>query len=137
MKSVASGKHNYLILNGSFTAIILLIFLYSMIYSNEKDNHPIPSFYEQLTKRNSPTSGLSRSFSKIVRGNLKEARALNPNGILLFLFFLIQLFFRLITTFFLLKSVVRTSLLVTMDTTLSIILFLFTFRHLLAFWNFL
>jgi len=129
--------HSYLTLNFSFTGIILLVFLYSFIFSAEKDNHPIPSFYSRFTGKKSPTTGLSRSFSEIIRGRWKAGRKWNENGIPLFSFFLIQLFLRLGISFLILKTKIPVPALSRIDGALSFLLFLYYFRHLLAFWQYL
>ena len=126
----------YLILNLFFIGLILSIFTYSIIFSAEKDNHPVPSYNEKFAGRESPTSGLSRSFSEIIRGNFKEGKAWNNNGIQIFLFFLIQLFLRFATSFFVIKKTVDTKKLAWIDSIISLVLFLICFKNLLAFWKF-
>ena len=89
----------YHILNLSLAGIILLIFTYSAIFSAEKDNHPVPSFYEKMSGERANSSGMSRAFSEIVRGNLDSARAYNQYSIPVFLFFFVQFFQRIGTSF--------------------------------------
>ncbi|MEA1896384.1 MAG: hypothetical protein U9N53_01825 [Bacteroidota bacterium] len=127
----------YLIFNVSFVGIILFIFLYSGIFSAKKDNHPIPSYYEVLSGKTSPTSGLSRSFSEVLRGNFQEARKWNINGIPLFLFFLVQLFMRVLISWLLFKTSVKIIYLVLTDSIISVLLFLWSYKNLLLFWNYL
>ena len=127
----------YLVLNVSFTGIILLIFLYSGIFSAKKDNHPIPSYYENISGKTSPTTGLSRSFSEILRGNFQEAREWNINGIPLFLFFLGQLIMRILTSWLLLRTSVKIKHLVLTDSIISALLFLWSYKDLLPFWNYM
>lgn len=134
-----TNKHRnkpYIILNLSFIGLILLIFFYSAIFSAKKDNHPIPSYYEELAGKESPTSGLSRSFSEIIRLNIKEAKEWNKNGLLIFLFFLIQLFMRIATSILILKKSIDIKTLILADSITSVLLFTFCFRNLMAFWNF-
>jgi len=108
-----------------------MIFIYSGLFSAEKDNHPIPSFYEELTGETSASSGLSRSFSEIVRGRFDSAREYNPNGIPVFLFFFIQFFQRLIVSIILHRKIIAVNRLTLMDTVTSIIMFLYCFRGLI------
>jgi len=129
-------RNPYLILNLFFIGLILSIFTYSAIFSAEKDNHPVPSYYEKFAGKESPTSGLSRSFSEIIRGNLKEGKAWNSNGIPIFLFFLVQLFIRFTTSIFAIKKTVDLKKLVWFDGIISLVLFLLCFKNLLAFWKF-
>lgn len=128
--------HAYLALNLSFISVILLIFLYSLTFSAEKNNHPIPSFYSRFTGRESPTAGLSKSFSEIIRGRWVTGRNWNENGIPLFSFFLIQLFLRLGSSVLVLKTKVSVFILARIDGFLSFLLFLYFFRHLIAFWHY-
>jgi len=67
-----------------------MIFIYSGLFSAEKDNHPIPSLYEEITGEPTASSGLSRSFSEIIRGRFESARNYNQYGIPVFIFFLVQ-----------------------------------------------
>jgi hypothetical protein len=108
-----------------------MIFIYSGLFSAEKDNHPIPSFYEELTGETSASSGLSRSFSEIVRGRFESAREYNPNGIPVFLFFFIQFFQRLFVSLIIHKIYINTNKIMIIDTISSIILFLYCFKGLI------
>jgi hypothetical protein len=109
----------------------MMIFIYSALFSAEKDNHPIPSFYEELTGETSVSSGLSRSFSEIIRGRFESAREYNPNGIPVFLFFLTQFFQRLVVSLILQKKLIAINRLTIFDAVTSVILFLFCFRGLI------
>lgn len=113
-----------------------MIFIYSAIFSAKKDNHPIPSFYEEFTGKESPTSGLSRSFSEIARLHFKEAKKWNVNGLPIFLFFLIQLVMRITMSIVLVKKTVNLKTLVWIDSVASVLLFLLCFKNLLAFWKY-
>lgn len=119
---------SYHIINFVLAGIILLIFIYSGLFSAEKDNHPIPSFYEKLSGQSAPSSGLSRSFSEIIRGRFKSAGEFNQYGISVFMFFLIQFFLRFLISFILLKKYISSGKLVLIDAIISIFLFLLCFR---------
>lgn len=108
-----------------------MIFIYSGLFSAEKDNHPIPSFYEEFTGETSASSGLSRSFSEIVRGKFKSAREYNPNGIPVFLFFFAQFFQRLVVSLIIHKKALNINRIVIFDTVSSILLFLYCFKDLI------
>ena len=56
----------YQTVNLVFIILILLLFFYSALYS-PAGGHPVPSLYTLLSGKPSPTAGLSRSFSAIVR----------------------------------------------------------------------
>jgi len=127
----------YLILNGVFIVIIAMVLLYSGIFSAEKDNHPIPSYYEKLTGKPAPTSGLSKSFSAIVRLQFDEAKKWNPFGISIFSFFLIQFLMRMGTSVVIFKHCLPRKILILMDSTISFLLFIICFRNLLLFWRFM
>ena len=112
----------------------MMIFIYSGLFSAEKDNHPIPSFYEELYGDTTVSSGLSRSFSEIVRGRFKSAKEYNHYGISVFIFFFVQFFLRFVISFTLLKKYITSGRLVFIDAIFSICLFLFCFRgFILAF----
>jgi hypothetical protein len=97
-----SGQRGYQTVNVVFSVLILMLFLYSLLFP-PSGGHPVPSIYTLLSGAPSPTAGLSRSFSALVRGDLSLARSLSPYGIPLFFFLLIQLGMR-VTAFILLKK---------------------------------
>jgi len=122
---------SYHIINLTLAGIILMIFLYSGLFSAEKDNHPIPSFYERITGEQTNSSGMSRAFSEIIRGNFDEARAYNKNSILIFLFFLVQFFQRIGISFVVKKGWQKQFRIIVYDISASIVLFLFCFWGLI------
>jgi len=124
-------KNPYHIINLTLAGIILLIFVYSGLFSAQKDNHPIPSFYEEITGEPTASSGLSRSFSEIVRGNFESARKYNKFGIWVFCFFLIQFVQRISISLFLRFQKINIRKLVIMDSLFSIVLFLLCFQGLI------
>lgn len=121
----------YLRINLILSGIILLVFLYSGIFSAEKDNYPVPSFYERITGLESPSRGLSRSFSEIIRGRFDMARSYNASGIPIFAFFFIQLLMRLSASLLILRSKCHLRIIGIADIAISILLFVFFFRKLL------
>jgi hypothetical protein len=90
-------------------------------------SYPIPSGSQVVTGTDSPSTGLSRSFSAIVRFNFTEARSYNPYGIRIFLFFLIQLFMRAAGIVLAGKVIQRCRIIIISDIMLSIILFFICF----------
>jgi hypothetical protein len=94
-KDSNAGRFAYRVLNRIFLLVLILIFSYSALFSPEKKNHPIPSGSRFFTGTTVTSTGLSRSFSAIIRLRFDEARRYNQHGIRLFLFFLIQLFMRI------------------------------------------
>lgn len=90
--------NNYLIINLIFAGFILILILYSFIFSAEGSKHPVPSA-GWLTGQTLPSTGLSRSFSEIVRLEFDQARKYNPFGIRIFSFFFLQLLLRIAGSF--------------------------------------
>jgi hypothetical protein len=82
------------VLNWIFLSVLILILAYSASFSPENKNYLIPSGARMFTSKPIPSTGLSRSFSAIVRFRFRDARQFNPHGIRIFLFFFIQLFMR-------------------------------------------
>lgn len=118
----------YFIVNLSLAGIIMMVFIYSGFFSAEKTNHPVPSFYEKFTRKPAPSSGLSRAFSEIVRGNREKAWDYNPDSLLIFSFFLIQFIQRIFVTLLLYKQIPRIQYLIIADLASSILLFLYCFK---------
>jgi len=85
----------YLIINLVFAGIIISVILYSLVFSAAGASHPIPSGSQWVAGEASLSTGLSRSFSSVVRFDFESARRQNPYGIRIFAFFLLQLLLRL------------------------------------------
>lgn len=118
----------YFIVNLSLAGIIMMVFIYSGLFSAKEDNHPLPSFYERITGYPAASSGLSRAFSEIVRGNLDAARSYNSDSLLIFSFFLIQLIQRIFVTLLLFRQKPRIQYLFSADLAISMVLFLYCFK---------
>ena len=103
--SHTSSDKSYLIINLVFALIILIILLYSALHNPENSRYPIDSAYRVITDENTISTGLSRSFSEIMRCNFSEARNYNPYGIRIFLFFFIQLVFRITLLFITMRNI--------------------------------
>ncbi len=126
-----SPVRKYLILNIIFSLIILFIIIYSFIYSGS--SHPVPALLSDITGIIPPSKGLSSSFSEIVRGNLYEARLYNPYGIQIFLFFLIQLLLRALTSMAIKMNWVQVSIVLIIDIVVSVFLFIISFAPLIKY----
>jgi hypothetical protein len=100
--------------------------LYSAIFSATGNNYPIPSSLEILEVDNDISTGLSRSFSELIRGRIDSAIEFNPHGPRVFLFFLIQLLMRPAFSLFFLKFNHKT-IWIFLDAGTSILLFIFAF----------
>jgi hypothetical protein len=118
------GGDTYNLINLIFAGIILCIFIYSAVFSPLKINYPIVSFHDAVTGQKSISTGLSRGFSCIMRGQFHDASDFNIFSIRLFIFFLVQLILR--CTFILIswkKSGRGRNCVVITDIATSIILF--------------
>ena len=120
-------KEPYHIINLCFAGIIIMIFIYSGIFSAEKNNHPIKSACEILTGQPCESTGLSRSFSEIVRFKFESAKTYNKYGIKVFLFFLIQFFLRFIVSLFLHHKIISQKRLIILDSLISVGLYVCCF----------
>ena len=121
-------KKPYLIVNIVLAGLIGLIFIYSGLFSAEKGNQPVPFFYEEATRQSAPSSGMSRAFSEIIRGNLDSAREYNPDSPLIFAFFLIQGVQRLTVSSILFGGRIKKKHLLIADVLFSVTLFIFCFQ---------
>jgi hypothetical protein len=125
---LSNSIKDYRNINLILASIIAGIFIYSAVFSYEKANHPIPSFHTQLTGEETLSTGLSRSFSAIVRLEFDIAHQFNPYGLRIFLFFLIQFFLRFFVIWLLLKSTLKFNHIVLGDSIVSVILLLIHFE---------
>ena len=117
----------YIKINGLFSVIILLIFVYSAIFSTEKKNHPIPSFYSEVSGVNTVSSGLSGSFSEIFRGKFNSAGKYNIHGIRIFIFFSCQFVLRILFSIIYYCKISFRRLVIISDSTISSIFFIICF----------
>ncbi|MBN2214888.1 MAG: DUF2752 domain-containing protein [Bacteroidales bacterium] len=123
-------RHPYIFINAAFIVIILGIMLYSVIFTPDRSYHPLPSVYKEITGNEPVSTGLSRSFSAIVRLDLRKAIEYNPFGVRIFLFFIVQLLFR-INFFMIARRRTADVPLIILDIALSVGVFI------IAFWPFL
>jgi len=121
----------YLTVNLIIAGIILLIFIYSGIFSPVKNNYPVVCIHEKLTGKPCASCGLSHSFSLIVRGKISEARIWNENGLRVFIFFAGQFLMRIFFSIFYLKKPENGRELILFDSAVSFMLFIVCFLPLI------
>ncbi len=121
----------YFQLNLIFAGVLMMVFIYSGIFSASSDRYPIPSFYTNLTGKTTVSSGLSRSFSEIIRGRIESSKSYNRFGLGIFTFFLIQLLMRIFILISYQKLYKYERMVVLADSILSGILFLLFFSPFL------
>jgi hypothetical protein len=117
----------YLIINLIFAGVILLIMVYSGIFSPDKGDYPVVCIHEKLTGEPCASCGLSHSFSLILRGRTDEAYKWNENGMRVFLFFASQLFMRIFFSRFYVKFPDSRKQLILFDIIGSSLIFLIAF----------
>lgn len=125
------NKRTYHIINLCFVVLIIGILIYSLLFHG--NNHPIPALLTRLTGLVPPSKGLSASFSEIVRGNFISATLLNPYGLRVFYFFIIQLFTRALVSIALRYEWMKISRLALIDIVFSIFLFVYCFAPLIVY----
>jgi hypothetical protein len=126
------NRRSYLTINYIFAGIIICIFIYSAIYSPYGTSHPLKCVHEELLGSKCPTCGMSRGFSAIVRFKFSDAINLQPNSIAVFLFFILQLCMRMLSIVLVRKSTISLKIITNTDITLSLLLFLLTFKNLIV-----
>jgi hypothetical protein len=125
---------NYQIINLILAGITGMIFLYSGIFSAERDNHPIPCYYKKATGEECRTCGFSNAFSELVRGNISKAMEHNSLAGPVFLFFLLQFLLRMGLWVFLNRKPHLGRHVLLFDIPFSVLLFFWSFRELMVFW---
>ncbi len=123
----------YLVINMVFAGIIMLILLYSLVFSPEKDNYPVPCIHEKITGEKCPSCGLSHSLSLILRVRIGEAYNWNNNGMRVFLFLISQIMLRIFFSRSYIKYPQSLKHIIILDVTGSLILFLITFMPFMVF----
>jgi hypothetical protein len=122
-------KEPYLTINVVLTGVIMLVMIYSVIFSPDKDDYPVTCIHEKLTGEPCVSCGLSHSFSLILRGRVDEAYQWNVYGMRVFLFFALQLLMRIAFSLFYIRFTDTRKQLIMMDIIGSILLFLIAFRQ--------
>jgi hypothetical protein len=123
----------YLIINIFLAGVILLIMIYSGIFSPEKNNYPVVCIHEKLTGEPCVSCGLSHSFSLILRGRIDEAYKWNNYGMRVFIFFMSQLFMRIVFSKIYISNPVSRKQLIMFDIIGSSAIFLITFMPFLIY----
>jgi hypothetical protein len=123
----------YLIINIVLAGIILLIMAYSGIFSPEKNNYPVVCIHEKLTGQPCVSCGLSHSISLILRGRIEEAYKWNTYGMRVFLFFVSQLFMRILFSRIYVNHPESRKQLIIFDIIGSIVIFIITFMPFLIY----
>lgn len=129
----AFGVRPYITINLVLASFIVLIFLYSAVFSPQKNNYPVECIHEKISGKPCVSCGLSHSFSLIIRGEINEAAGWNPYGLRVFIFFLAQLLMRVTFTFYYLKAEEYRKELIIYDITGSVVLFVITFYPFIAY----
>jgi hypothetical protein len=124
---VKFSNEPYLILNIFFAGVIVMIIVYSGIFSPDQNNYPVVCIHEKITGKQCFSCGLSHSFSLIVRGRIQEAYEWNSYGMRVFLFFLSQLMLRIAFSIYYLKNTNTRKHLIIIDSIGSGAIFLITF----------
>jgi hypothetical protein len=122
------SRKAYLKINIIIAGVIVLMLLYSGIFSAGGRVHPIPSMYNEPVV----STGLSRAFSEIVRGNWHQALSFNTFSLRIFTFFAAQLFLRLLFSFLLFRKMFSENTLLFSDILISVLLFLWAFAAFVA-----
>lgn len=121
----------YLTVNTIIAGVIFLVFVYSGIFSPDRNNYPVVCIHEKLTGTPCASCGLSHSFSLILRGRISEAHTWNANGLRIFIFFAGQFLMRIFFTFFYLKNPGYKRELIIYDSAVSFMLFIICFLPLI------
>lgn len=85
----------YIIINFFLAGVIILVMVYSLIFSPDRNEYPVACIHEKITGEECVSCGLSHSFSLILRGRIDEAYRWNRYGMRIFIFFAAQLLMRI------------------------------------------
>jgi hypothetical protein len=117
----------YLFINIFLAGVIVLVMIYSGIFSPEKNTYPVVCIHEKLTGQPCVSCGLSHSFSLILRGRIDEAYSWNIYGMRIFIFFAAQLVMRILYSFIYVRNPGIQKKLIIFDITGSSVIFLMAF----------
>lgn len=131
---IQGDKKVYLLLNLIFALIVILVFIYFTVFTAEDCNYPLPSFSAMLSGEDTISTGLSRSFSELMRLNFKSAADYNPYGFRIWLFFVIQLAIRVASSgFVIFRKQINIKLLIITDSLQLSVMFIISFLPFLTY----
>ncbi|HCX99093.1 MAG TPA: hypothetical protein DG754_03050 [Bacteroidales bacterium] len=122
---------SYRKINLLFLAVIIGVFVYSLLFS--LGQHPIPSFFTDISGIVSPSKGLSAAFSQLVRGNYADAQRNNPHVLQIFSFFALQLMLRVFFLLLIRLKAKTVRCIIWVDIGVSLMLFLWCFAPFIRF----
>lgn len=117
----------YIVINLLLAGVIVLIMLYSCIFSPDRDDYPVVCIHEKLTGKPCVSCGLSHSFSLVLRGRIAEAYEWNIYGPRVFIFFAGELIMRLLFSLFYIRKPGTGKELILYDISVSVMLFIVCF----------
>jgi len=123
----------YITVNSVLAVVIIMIIIYSLVFSPARGNYPVTCIHEKITGKPCISCGLSHSFSLILRGRINEAYSWNPYGMRVFIFFMAQLIMRIIFSVYYLKSQGYHRQLIIYDIAGSVLTFLIVFLPFLRY----
>lgn len=130
---MSSAVRSYRIINNIFAGIVVVIIIYSGLFSPVTNNYPVSCVHEQITGMSCPSCGLSHSFSYILRGEIREAVKWNDYGPRVFLFFIFQLVLRVSNTISLYRFPGEWKKILYADISLSLISFVLGFSQFVVY----
>lgn len=119
-------RHYYLAVN----VLIMLCFIAVFALAEIGDQHANPKkcFHSQLLGSKCPTCGILKGFSLIFHGDFNRAYVFQKNSIPVFSFFTLQIFMRLIIIILLYKRCLAPNMVMNIDITLTLLMFVILFR---------
>ncbi len=138
MRRNSISIYSYQMVNLLAAIVIISVIAFSALFDSQGD-YLVECVHVSSMGSECSTCGLTRSFSEMTRGEFHSASLYNRNGPLLFVFFVTQLVLRAFAAITLInirqgKKAPPFNTLVYSDSTVSLLLFLVCFRHLLVFW---
>lgn len=127
-----SLREPYIFINTVLAGVILMIFIYSVIFSPEKNSYPVVCIHEKISGEPCISCGLSHSFSLLVRGRLAESQQWNIYGLRVFLFFAAQLIMRIYFSLLYARFTGIRRNLIIYDIAGSLIIFILSFSQFLT-----
>lgn len=124
-------RNPYGIFNLIMALILISLIAYFVVFPHLK--HPIQSIFTQYTNLPSISTGLTRSLNAMFRGNIPLSHQLNPLGLRIGSFLIIQIILRISLFFMVNRPFPYTKATIVYDTIFSCILFLLTFGPMIIF----
>lgn len=121
----------YLMFNYTIAGIVLAIFVLAEIHQPQYGRFSKVCVHAKLLGSTCPVCGSGEGLSFLIRGDLIDAREIQPNSFPVFIFFCILLMLRIVFVFLLTKTKIPANVIAGIDLTIAFVVFIWAFKSII------